>query len=187
MVINSINPMPQNYLDTVWCIAIANSCCFSYLYALTNRDFRDAFNKLFYYCCCKSHVTFSRKSAIVRRPIANESMNLRVHIIPGLNIYSPRKETTTAHHSNNRAGGGGGGGHGGSGNFGHSMSISHNKPYELWVHILRFQIGWKLILFYFWLNFWWFKIFMIFYFDYYWVIISNYIFGFKSYLNIERI
>ncbi|KPM07123.1 pinopsin-like protein [Sarcoptes scabiei] len=131
MVINSINPMPQNYLDTVWCIAIANSCCFSYLYALTNRDFRDAFNKLFYYCCCKSHVTFSRKSAIVRRPIANESMNLRVHIIPGLNIYSPRKETTTAHHSNNRAGGGGGGGHGGSGNFGHSMSISHNKPYEL--------------------------------------------------------
>ena len=106
MVVDSINPVPQDYLDTVWYIAISNSCSFSYMYAATNRDFRDAFNKLFYYCCCKSHVTFSRKGATIRRTVANESMGLRVHIIPGLNIYAQRKETMSS--------GGGGGGFGGN-------------------------------------------------------------------------
>ncbi|KAH9511223.1 hypothetical protein DERF_009694 [Dermatophagoides farinae] len=106
MVVDSINPVPQDYLDTVWYIAISNSCSFSYMYAATNRDFRDAFNKLFYYCCCKSHVTFSRKGATIRRTVANESMGLRVHIIPGLNIYAQRKETMSS------GGGGGGGGFG---------------------------------------------------------------------------
>lgn len=125
MVIDSINPVPQNYLDTVWYIALSNSCSFSYMYAATNRDFREAFNKLFYYCCCKSHVTFSRKGAAIRRTVANESMGLRVHIIPGLNIYAQRKDTTSASTSSYRSGygfGGGGGGYGGghhSGHYGH--------------------------------------------------------------------
>ena len=96
MAIDPINPLPQHYLDTVWYIALANSCCFSYMYAATNRDFREAFNKLFYYCCCKSHVTFTRKGAAMRRTLANESMGLRVHIIPGLNIYAQRKDTAYA-------------------------------------------------------------------------------------------
>ena len=93
MVVDPLNPLPQHYLDTAWSVALSNSVCFSYLYAATNRDFREAFNKLFYYCCCKSHVTFARKGNAMRRTVANESHGLRVHIIPGLNIYAQRKET----------------------------------------------------------------------------------------------
>lgn len=93
MVVDPLNPLPQHYLDTAWTVALSNSVCFSYLYAATNRDFREAFNKLFYYCCCKSHVTFARKGNAMRRTVANESHGLRVHIIPGLNIYANRKET----------------------------------------------------------------------------------------------
>ncbi|OTF75083.1 hypothetical protein BLA29_010191, partial [Euroglyphus maynei] len=86
------------------------------MYAATNRDFRDAFNKLFYYCCCKSHVTFSRKGATIRRTVANESMGLRVHIIPGLNIYAQRKDTMSANTATTSYRSGGGGGfHGSSG------------------------------------------------------------------------
>ena len=117
MVIDPINPVPQHYLDTVWYVALSNSCCYSYLYAATNRDFREAFNKLFYYCCCKSHVTFTRKGAAMRRTLANESMGLRVHIIPGLNIYAQRKDTNYAQ-SYGASGSGSGGGRIGGG-FGH--------------------------------------------------------------------
>ncbi|XP_054157254.1 beta-2 adrenergic receptor-like [Oppia nitens] len=94
MIIDPINRVPQDYLDTMWWIALSNSCTFSYLYAATNRDFREAFNKLFYYCCCKSHVTFARKGAAMRRGLAADSIGLRVHIIPGLNIYAQRKDAT---------------------------------------------------------------------------------------------
>lgn len=51
-------------------------------------------NKLFFYCCCKSHVTLQRKGAAMRRSLAADSMGLRVHIIPGLNIYAQRKDAT---------------------------------------------------------------------------------------------
>ncbi|CAG2166220.1 unnamed protein product [Oppiella nova] len=95
MIVDPINRVPQDYLDTMWWIALANSCTFSYLYAATNREFREAFNKLFYYCCCKSHVTFARKGAAMRRGLAADSIGLRVHIIPGLNIYAQRKDNAT--------------------------------------------------------------------------------------------
>lgn len=80
----------QELKDAVWWLAILNCCSCSYVYAITNKDFREAFNKLFYYCCCKSHVTFQRKTAIFRRQIDLEqaSGNLAIHIIPGLNLYS---------------------------------------------------------------------------------------------------
>ncbi|CAG2118478.1 unnamed protein product, partial [Medioppia subpectinata] len=74
MIVDPINRVPQDYLDTMWWIALANSCTFSYLYAATNREFREAFNKLFYYCCCKSHVTFARKGAAMRRGLAADSI-----------------------------------------------------------------------------------------------------------------
>nr|XP_027205765.1 neuropeptide CCHamide-2 receptor-like [Dermatophagoides pteronyssinus] len=124
MVVDTINPVPQDYLNTVWYIAISNSCSFSYMYAATNRDFRDAFNKLFYYCCCKSHVTFSRKGATIRRTVVNESMGLRVHIIPGLNIYAQRKDTMSGNTATTsyRSGGYGSSGGGGGGNFGGGSS-----------------------------------------------------------------
>lgn len=127
MVIDPINPIPQHYLNTVWYIALGNSCCYSYMYAATNRDFREAFNKLFYYCCCKSHVTFTRKGQTMRRTVANESMGLRVHIIPGLNIYAQRKDATQSYGHGGHGGGGGGmfGGHGGGGS---SHGTRHGYP-----------------------------------------------------------
>lgn len=60
-VISVNRPVAQHVLDTCWWLAIANSCGYSFLYAFTNRDFGEAFFKLFYYCCCKSHVSFARK------------------------------------------------------------------------------------------------------------------------------
>lgn len=78
--------------DAVWWFSALNCCSCSYIYALTNRDFRDAFNKLFYYCCCKSHVTFQRKTPVYRRQLdVDPDGNLRVHIIPGLNVHSNKQ------------------------------------------------------------------------------------------------
>lgn len=81
--------LSQELKDSVWWLATLNCCSCSYIYALTNKDFREAFNKLFYYCCCKSHVTFQRKTPIFRRQLELDAKgNLRLHIIPGLNLYS---------------------------------------------------------------------------------------------------
>lgn len=92
--------LTQELKDAVWWLATLNCCSCSYIYALTNKDFREAFNKLFYYCCCKSHVTFQRKTPIFRRQLDMDSNgNLRVHIIPGLNVYSNKlsKGPTVGH------------------------------------------------------------------------------------------
>lgn len=86
----------QELKDSVWWMATLNCCSCSYVYALTNKDFREAFNKLFYYCCCKSHVTFQRKTPIFRRQLDVDSKgNLRVHIIPGLNVFSSKLSNGT--------------------------------------------------------------------------------------------
>ncbi|XP_022241739.1 histamine H2 receptor-like [Limulus polyphemus] len=92
--ISTVRPVAQHLLDSSWWAALSNSCIYSYLYAATNRDFREAFNKLFYYCCCKSHVSFSRRQRPDSRRVEGDSIGLRVHIIPGLNIYAQRKETS---------------------------------------------------------------------------------------------
>jgi hypothetical protein len=117
MIIDQINAVPQDYVDTLWWIALSNSCAYSYLYAASNRDFREAFNKLFFYCCCKSHVTFTRKGNAMRRNLAADSIGLRVHIIPGLNIYAQRKDATCT--TSYRTGGSGMGSTGSSGSYHH--------------------------------------------------------------------
>lgn len=77
----------QEFKNAAWWFATLNCCSCSYVYAISNKDFRDAFNKLFYYCCCKSHVTFAKKTPIYRRQLDMDSRgNLRVHIVPGLNL-----------------------------------------------------------------------------------------------------
>lgn len=88
--INIILPVDVSLISTFWWVAVTNSCIYSYVYAATNKDFREAFNKLFYYCCCKSHITFSRRQRDLRR--SGNGIGLRVHIIPSLNIYAQRKE-----------------------------------------------------------------------------------------------
>lgn len=63
--------------------AILPSCLGCIVYALTNRTFRMCYVQLFNYCCCKTSVT------LTRRPRDNlREGNVRVHMIPGYNIYS---------------------------------------------------------------------------------------------------
>ncbi|XP_013791116.1 mu-type opioid receptor-like [Limulus polyphemus] len=99
--ISTFRPVSQQLLDNSWWAALSNSCIYSYLYAATNRNFREVFNKLFYYCCCKSHVTFSRRQQVSRQG-EGTGIGLRLHIIPGLNIYAHRKETYKDSNRNNQ-------------------------------------------------------------------------------------
>ena len=119
--------LSQELRDSVWWMATLNCCSCSYAYALTNKDFREAFNKLFYYCCCKSHVTFQRKTPIFRRQLDVDSRgNLRVHIIPGLNLYSTKANGVPLAASSHAVNGGGGGG----GNLAHSGGHQHASSHH---------------------------------------------------------
>ncbi|XP_054277057.1 alpha-1A adrenergic receptor-like [Macrosteles quadrilineatus] len=64
--------------------ALSKSCVNNILYAACNRHFRSAYLNLFHYCCCKTTVAFSRRPRGEVRP----SGDVRVHIIPGYNMYS---------------------------------------------------------------------------------------------------
>ncbi|XP_017300951.1 melatonin receptor type 1B-like [Diaphorina citri] len=66
-------------------LALSKSCINSVLYCISNRHFRNAYINLFHYCCCKTTVTFSRRS---RGDATRPSGDVRVHIIPGYNMYS---------------------------------------------------------------------------------------------------
>lgn len=68
---------------SVW-FALTKSCFNNLLYCISNRHFCDAYVKLFHYCCCKTTVTFSRRP---RTDGARPSGDVRVHIIPGYNVY----------------------------------------------------------------------------------------------------
>lgn len=95
-IVHLTHPISQKLLNLAWYLALANSCIFSFLYALTNKEFGNTFFKLFYYCCCKSHVTFTRKGPGPRRAgFGTDQINLRVHIIPGLNMYQRRNSGST--------------------------------------------------------------------------------------------
>uniref|UniRef100_A0A1B6CH00 G-protein coupled receptors family 1 profile domain-containing protein n=1 Tax=Clastoptera arizonana TaxID=38151 RepID=A0A1B6CH00_9HEMI len=72
------------YYILAW-IALSKSCINNFLYCITNRHFRNAYINLFHYCCCKTTVAFSRRS---RGELARPSGDVRVHIIPGYNMYS---------------------------------------------------------------------------------------------------
>ncbi|XP_053214496.1 protein trapped in endoderm-1-like [Panonychus citri] len=91
-IVNIYSPVAQEWLNSTWYLALSHSCVYSFLYAATNRDFAEAFFKLFYYCCCKSHVNWARKGCGPRRGPSYDPMGLRVHIIPGLNMCSQRRE-----------------------------------------------------------------------------------------------
>uniref|UniRef100_A0A1B0GQ07 Uncharacterized protein n=1 Tax=Phlebotomus papatasi TaxID=29031 RepID=A0A1B0GQ07_PHLPP len=71
--------------NTAW-FGLSKSCIHNVVYCLTNRHFRNAYVSLFHYCCCKTNVSTARRNraAEVARPAAD----VRVHIIPGYNMYS---------------------------------------------------------------------------------------------------
>lgn len=73
------------FYNLAW-LALSKSCVNNIIYCACNRHFRSAYVNLFNYCCCKTTVTFSRRSRTegVTRPTGE----VRVHIIPGYNMYS---------------------------------------------------------------------------------------------------
>jgi len=82
-------PTPMQHLE--W-VAMAKSCLNPFVYAACNKHFRESFVSLFHYCCCKTSVSFSRR---VRADSLRPASDVRVHIIPGYNVYSA--VTTTQH------------------------------------------------------------------------------------------
>lgn len=76
------------FYNLAW-LGISKSCINNVLYCITNRHFRGAYVNLFHYCCCKTTVSFSRR----QRPEGiRPSGDVRVHIIPGYNMYySPQR------------------------------------------------------------------------------------------------
>ncbi|XP_055701030.1 melatonin receptor type 1B-A-like [Phlebotomus papatasi] len=80
-----IIPNSRILYNTAW-FGLSKSCIHNVVYCLTNRHFRNAYVSLFHYCCCKTNVSTARRNraAEVARPAAD----VRVHIIPGYNMYS---------------------------------------------------------------------------------------------------
>ncbi|XP_050432563.1 histamine H2 receptor-like [Adelges cooleyi] len=74
----------QMFYNLAW-LALSKSCFNNLLYCAGNRHFRNAYVNLFHYCCCKTTVTFSRRA---RDGASRPSGDVRVHIIPGYNMYS---------------------------------------------------------------------------------------------------
>ncbi|XP_046679368.1 melatonin receptor type 1B-B-like [Homalodisca vitripennis] len=72
------------FYNLAW-LALGKSCVNNILYCVCNRHFRNAYINLFHYCCCKTTVTFSRRS---RAEAVRPTGDVRVHIIPGYNMYS---------------------------------------------------------------------------------------------------
>lgn len=78
----SYSTSPRHITDkafylTAW-IGLSKSCFHNLIYCMTNRHFRNAYFKLFNYCCCKATVSTTR-----RRNIDVTRSDVRVHIIPG--------------------------------------------------------------------------------------------------------
>lgn len=67
------------FYNLAW-FALSKSCVNNLLYCVLDRHFRNAYVKLFHYCCCKTTVSFSRRQ---RGDGARSSgdVRLRVHII----------------------------------------------------------------------------------------------------------
>lgn len=78
------------FYNLAW-FALSKSCINNFLYCLTNRHFRNAYVNLFHYCCCKTTVSFSRRPRGASEglsPTTRPTGDVRVHIIPGYNMYS---------------------------------------------------------------------------------------------------
>lgn len=88
------------FYNSAW-IGMSKSCFYNIIYCLTHRHFRNAYVNLFNYCCCKtSFVATSRRhrnecgnaggggGGAVAGASTRPTSDVRVHIIPGYNMYS---------------------------------------------------------------------------------------------------
>lgn len=86
-------------INTSWWLAWGNSLTYPYVYSFFNQNFGKTFSKLFFYCCCRTHLSIEGKATMnLRRnehatgPGTN-NMELRVHsLIPGLNLNQRRDD-----------------------------------------------------------------------------------------------
>lgn len=88
----------QSFYNSAW-VGMSKSCFYNIIYCLTHRHFRNAYVNLFNYCCCKtSFVATSRRhrdcgntsggSGLTGGGTGRPASDVRVHIIPGYNMYS---------------------------------------------------------------------------------------------------
>lgn len=80
----TVDVSKRAYYTTAW-IAFLKSCFHNVIYCISNRHFRNAYVNLFHYCCCKTTVSVSRRQ---RSEPCRLPSDVRVHIIPGYNMYS---------------------------------------------------------------------------------------------------
>ncbi|XP_063240874.1 melatonin receptor type 1B-A-like [Bacillus rossius redtenbacheri] len=85
LAVGSLHGVSNRLFYNLAFFALSKSCVNNFLYCVTNRHFRSAYVNLFHYCCCKTTVSFSRRT---RGEPARPSGDVRVHIIPGYNMYS---------------------------------------------------------------------------------------------------
>ncbi|XP_064122456.1 uncharacterized protein LOC135226676 [Macrobrachium nipponense] len=89
-------------------LPVAAATSSGFLYA-AHKPFREAYVQLFHYCCCKTSVSLSRRgrsgeaaaaAAAAVAAAARPASDVRVHIIPGYNMYttaSTREHRPPAH------------------------------------------------------------------------------------------
>ncbi|PSN32338.1 hypothetical protein C0J52_25830 [Blattella germanica] len=89
--VGTMHTIPGRLFYNLAWFALSKSCINNFLYCITNRHFRNAYVNLFHYCCCKTTVSFSRRprgGVEVAGPTTRPTGDVRVHIIPGYNMYS---------------------------------------------------------------------------------------------------
>ncbi|XP_076225910.1 adenosine receptor A1 isoform X2 [Nomia melanderi] len=79
--LNSFWPISARVLYNLAWFALSKSCFNNLLYCVADRHFRSAYVKLFNYCCCKTTVSFSRRTRGDPSRNTSEQHRLRVHII----------------------------------------------------------------------------------------------------------
>ncbi|XP_043478166.1 adenosine receptor A1-like [Leptopilina heterotoma] len=77
--VSSVRPVKARvFINLAW-FALSKSCVNNLLYCVVDRHFRNAYVKLFHYCCFKTTVSFSRRT---RGEVSRSGdVKLRVHII----------------------------------------------------------------------------------------------------------
>ena len=79
--VSAVRPVsPWIFYILAW-FALCKSCFNNLLYCVADRHFRNAYVKLFHYCCCKTTVSFSRRQRGGDGSRASGDVKLRVHII----------------------------------------------------------------------------------------------------------
>lgn len=78
--LNSFKPISPRVLYNLAWFALSKSCFNNLIYCVADRHFRSAYVKLFHYCCCKTTVSFSRRTRGEGGRNTSD-VRLRVHII----------------------------------------------------------------------------------------------------------